>query len=667
MSLLPSGASPSDVAQPVPMEIDGDADHSEQESPSNFNANQMLFEGVPSDSKMKKLTVRARLERLSKYRIYSAAIWATAEPIGSGGKARVVQAECQQLSGGTAVAAKQLLFGGKSEKEKTSKEFVHEVEILAGLSHENIVQLIGFVEDLEIHKAWIVLSWAPHGNVREFLASGNWEIPERISLSGMHMGLTHENLQIQDMFKGLEYLHTRRPPIRHGDLKSLNILVSSSYRAMITDFGSARQLRDADNQEADQGVGQTAQKAATTTEFATRTQTDIKIMATAYQLTLTGPACSLRWAAPEVVNAEEDLCLSSDIWSAAWVCWEVGKIEGYNGDDQGRAHTFQGLGDIYFGQSRYPEAEECYVQARDIYILIDDDQGRAHTLRGLADIHRFQSKYSEAEGCYAQARDIYARIGNDQERAHTSQRLGDVYRGQCKYLEAKLCYVEARDIYIRIGDDQCRMHTLLGLEDVYIHIRNNPGRARTLHGLGGVYHGQSRYLEAERCYTQARDIYNLIEDTRGRASTLYGLGDVYCGQSKYREAEECYTQAREIYINTGDDEGHAHTLQGMGDVQRAQCNFLQAEVYLTQARDIYVRLGHENGRFYTLRRLENIYLFTGKAQERAHTLRGLGDIYRRQSEYLGAEKYYTQAQELYTQIGDDLGLAQTLHGLGDVR
>ena len=53
---------------------------------------------------------------------------------------------------------------------------------MAGLSHENIVELVGFVEDLEDGKAWIVLSWEPNGNVSEFLATGRWEIPERVSL-----------------------------------------------------------------------------------------------------------------------------------------------------------------------------------------------------------------------------------------------------------------------------------------------------------------------------------------------------------------------------------------------------------------------------------------------------------------------------------------------------
>ncbi|KIO15795.1 hypothetical protein M407DRAFT_47851, partial [Tulasnella calospora MUT 4182] len=141
------------------------------------------------------------------------------------------------------------------------------------LSHANIVQLIGFVEDLKNQKAWIVLSWEPNGNVREFLASGKWEIPERISL-------------IKDMFEGLKYLHTRQPPICHGDLKSLNILVSSSYHAIVTDFGSARVLKN--------------------------------------ELTLTGPHWTLRWAAPELVAVEKERpSLASDIWSAGWVCWEM--------------------------------------------------------------------------------------------------------------------------------------------------------------------------------------------------------------------------------------------------------------------------------------------------------------------------------------------------------
>ncbi|KAG9021737.1 hypothetical protein FS837_007017, partial [Tulasnella sp. UAMH 9824] len=73
----------------------------------------------------------------------------------------------------------------------------------------------------------MVFSWEKNGNLREFVRSANWELPERVSL-------------ISDVAAGLGYLHRRNPPICHGDLKSLNILVNAENRAVITDFGSAR-------------------------------------------------------------------------------------------------------------------------------------------------------------------------------------------------------------------------------------------------------------------------------------------------------------------------------------------------------------------------------------------------------------------------------------------
>lgn len=53
---------------------------------------------------------------------------------------------------------------------------------MAGLSHENIVRLIGFVENLKNGEAWMVLPWFPNGNIGEFIATRDWELPERVSL-----------------------------------------------------------------------------------------------------------------------------------------------------------------------------------------------------------------------------------------------------------------------------------------------------------------------------------------------------------------------------------------------------------------------------------------------------------------------------------------------------
>lgn len=69
-----------------------------------------------------------------------------------------------------------------------------------------------------------------NGNVREFLRSSDCDIPERISLvSPLNRVrlMFSENLlvidQIQDVIEGVTYLHTRQPPICHGDLKSVGL------------------------------------------------------------------------------------------------------------------------------------------------------------------------------------------------------------------------------------------------------------------------------------------------------------------------------------------------------------------------------------------------------------------------------------------------------------
>ncbi|KIO22414.1 hypothetical protein M407DRAFT_28062, partial [Tulasnella calospora MUT 4182] len=130
-----------------------------------------------------------------------------------------------------AEAVKKIKIERDTDLERALGLALRELEFLVELSHPNIAKLEGFVEDLSAHKVWLVFPWEDHGNLRDFLASGEWEIPERISL-------------IHHVTLGLEYLHSREPPIYHGDLKSLNILVDSEYHALITDFGSARHLED---------------------------------------------------------------------------------------------------------------------------------------------------------------------------------------------------------------------------------------------------------------------------------------------------------------------------------------------------------------------------------------------------------------------------------------
>lgn len=175
---------------------------------------------------------------------------------------------------GVVLAVKRFCFREYTNDDRVIALFTNELRFQSKLKHENILRLVGFVENRSSRIAWLVLPWMANGNVREFLKSRLCEASERISL-------------LYDVACGVEYLHSQNPPIRHGDLKSLNIVVNSEHRALITDFLCARSSDTSPWLE-----------------------------------TLTGTMGTVLWMAPEVL-LEDLLVLAGDIWSFGWLCWEI--------------------------------------------------------------------------------------------------------------------------------------------------------------------------------------------------------------------------------------------------------------------------------------------------------------------------------------------------------
>ncbi|ETV64372.1 TKL/DRK protein kinase [Aphanomyces astaci] len=108
--------------------------------------------------------------------------------------------------------------------------FADEIQLMMNLRHPNIVQFIG-------------ASWNSYSNicfVTEFLDRGDlYSVLKnpRIQLSWKQPLLS----MAIDISRGMAYLHSMDPPIIHRDLKSMNILVSSSFGAKISDFGLSRE------------------------------------------------------------------------------------------------------------------------------------------------------------------------------------------------------------------------------------------------------------------------------------------------------------------------------------------------------------------------------------------------------------------------------------------
>ncbi|KIO16074.1 hypothetical protein M407DRAFT_47623, partial [Tulasnella calospora MUT 4182] len=142
--------------------------------------------------------------------------------------------------------------------------------------HPGVAKFLGFCTDFARSRVWLISSWEPYGNVKEFVLGRALEVPEKLSLA-------------YDTIDALAFLHQLNPPVCHGDIKAANFLVNSKCRAIICDFGLARLDEDGG---------------------ARRLETSI------------GFRGSIRWSSPELLDGQLR-APSSDIYAWAWLVWEI--------------------------------------------------------------------------------------------------------------------------------------------------------------------------------------------------------------------------------------------------------------------------------------------------------------------------------------------------------
>ncbi|KAG6853853.1 hypothetical protein C0991_000614 [Blastosporella zonata] len=121
------------------------------------------------------------------------------------------------------VAVKVLKVYLTTDHDELLKSVLREMLIWRQLRHANVVPFICLhhVEGNEQRIA-LVSPWMANGNLQEFLRRN----PDADRLSMM-----------TDVAEGLEYLHSKEPTIVHGDLKSVNVLITDTHRACLADFG----------------------------------------------------------------------------------------------------------------------------------------------------------------------------------------------------------------------------------------------------------------------------------------------------------------------------------------------------------------------------------------------------------------------------------------------
>ncbi|KAF8319725.1 kinase-like protein, partial [Clavulina sp. PMI_390] len=96
------------------------------------------------------------------------------------------------------------------------------------LTHPNVLPFLGIHQETEDSPPIIILPFLRHGSLRDRLCSG--ELIDAESFQRILLGIS----------RGVQYLHSRYPPVVHGDLHPGNVLLDDSGDPNLCDFGLSR-------------------------------------------------------------------------------------------------------------------------------------------------------------------------------------------------------------------------------------------------------------------------------------------------------------------------------------------------------------------------------------------------------------------------------------------
>ncbi|KAH7926547.1 kinase-like protein [Leucogyrophana mollusca] len=124
---------------------------------------------------------------------------------------------------GRPVAVKKMRVFGFRDVEVLMKAYSKEAVLWAQLSSPYVLPFCGvYCANERSPRACLVSPWMDNGNLPQYLKDNPKANRPQLML---------------DVALGLEYLHSFSLPVIHGDLKGVNILITSGLRACIADFG----------------------------------------------------------------------------------------------------------------------------------------------------------------------------------------------------------------------------------------------------------------------------------------------------------------------------------------------------------------------------------------------------------------------------------------------
>uniref|UniRef100_A0ACD5Z401 Uncharacterized protein n=1 Tax=Avena sativa TaxID=4498 RepID=A0ACD5Z401_AVESA len=127
--------------------------------------------------------------------------------------------------------------------EDRKKEFIDEVIIQSGMRHKNIARLLGCCLQMDV--PMLVYEFVEKGSLYDVLFKLKDDFP------------ADERLRVATgSAEGLSYMHSSgKSTIRHGDVKSANILLDESFSPKVSDFGTSKVLAKDKSENAELVIG----------------------------------------------------------------------------------------------------------------------------------------------------------------------------------------------------------------------------------------------------------------------------------------------------------------------------------------------------------------------------------------------------------------------------
>jgi serine/threonine protein kinase/Tfp pilus assembly protein PilF len=221
-------------------------------------------------------------------------------------------------------------------------------------------------------------------------------------------------------------------------------------------------------------------------------------------------------------------------------------------NDRKVADSLNNQGNVYFRQTNYNRAQQCFEEALEIYrrATVTDI---ASVLNNLANVFTMRHDYPKAEQLYREAVDkARASYGDSHPKTALYLRnLGDVLRGQDKLDEADAVHSESLAVRANLLGE---LHPLL---------------ADSLERLAIVKNLEQRWPEAEALYRKALILRRkqAPDEPRQWDGDANALADLLNQQGKFDETEQSLT---ELLAGTRDDDPRTARLRAIRGSARAR-------------------------------------------------------------------------------------------------